>query len=146
MAAFTETVERRNPAMVATGLAVYGMIVRCIIAVSIFFVPHVVTTVTTLVEQGPVAAQLAERYQAELAAARTADIPPDALATLTEVEQAAQDSPAQWRTYFWIAVGGQVLFIPLIFFMAGFWDPRKARRNEQEHEAWLAAELAKLTP
>lgn len=183
MAAFTETVERRNPAMVATGLAVYGMIVRCIIAVSIFFVPQVVTTVTPLVEKGPVAAQLATQYQAELAtaaaigpeataalladpgdqAARTAaigrlsgagdaataiaalgNVPAEALATLSEVQQAAQDSPAQWRTYFWIAVGGQLLFIPLIFFMAGFWSPRKARRSEEEHEAWLAGELAKL--
>jgi hypothetical protein len=28
--------------------------------------------------------------------------------------------------------------------MAGYWDPRKAKRAEQEHEAWVTAELAKL--
>jgi len=36
------------------------------------------------------------------------------------------------------------VFIPLIFVMAGFWDPRKAKRKEEEHEAWVDAELAKL--
>jgi hypothetical protein len=60
------------------------------------------------------------------------------------VQKAAKDSPKQWQRYFWIAVGGEVIFIPLIFVMAGFWDPRKARRQEQEHEAWVQAELAKL--
>src|SRR5205807_254159 len=60
------------------------------------------------------------------------------------VKQAAAESPGQWQTYFWVAVGGEVAFIPFIFVMAGFWDPRKAREQEQEHEAWVAAELAKL--
>src|SRR5262249_9578989 len=50
MAGFTETVERRNPALIATGLAVWGLIIRVVIAVSVFFVPKVVTTVTPLVE------------------------------------------------------------------------------------------------
>ncbi len=52
MASFTETVERRNPALTATGLAVWGLVIRIVIAVSVFFVPHVVNTVTTLVEKG----------------------------------------------------------------------------------------------
>ncbi len=60
------------------------------------------------------------------------------------VQKAAKDSPKQWKTYFFIAVGGQIVFIPLIFVMAGFWDPRQARRKEQEHEQWVAAEMAKL--
>ncbi len=54
MASFTETVERRNPALIATGLAVWGLVIRIVIAVSVFFVPKVVTTATTLVQQGPV--------------------------------------------------------------------------------------------
>ena len=52
MASFTETVERRNPALTATGLAVWGLVIRIVIAVSVFIVPHVVNTVTTLVEKG----------------------------------------------------------------------------------------------
>jgi hypothetical protein len=71
-----------------------------------------------------------------------------ALATLSavgpEVAQAAADSPEQWRTYFFIGVGGEVVFIPLIFLMAGFWDPRKAKVAEQEHEARIAAEMERL--
>ena len=46
MASFTETVERRNPALIATGLAVWGLIIRVVIAVTVFFVPKVVTTAT----------------------------------------------------------------------------------------------------
>jgi hypothetical protein len=60
------------------------------------------------------------------------------------VTKAAAESPKQWQTYFWVAVGGEVLFIPFIFVMAGFWDPRKAKKQEKEHEAWVEAELAKL--
>ncbi|MEO6884966.1 MAG: hypothetical protein ABI232_01585, partial [Jatrophihabitantaceae bacterium] len=72
-----------------------------------------------------------------------------ALATLSsptgvKVAKAATDSPKQWRNYFWIAVGGEVVFIPLIFLLTGYWDPRKAKKAEQDHEAWVKAELAKL--
>ena len=324
MASFTETVERHNPALTATGLAVWGLIIRIVIAVSVFFVPHVVNTVTTLVEKGPavqalaagkdpsltatqnatvkaVAADptivpkvqsLAAQYSAQLATAAKIDpqtqqalaanptdqatqvkalseisgvseadtatilqlnaqhgpalaagqavdpataatlltspnntaalqtavgevmsklgvsqqqaialltelksipipqllllqtsgqkvvtagadltalskVPPADLAFVAQygpalqdpqtqaalktlaaeapgVQKAAKDSPKQWQKYFWIAVGGEIVFIPLIFLMAGFWDPRKAKRQEEEHEAWLNAELAKL--
>ena len=41
-------------------------------------------------------------------------------------------------------VGGEVVFIPLILLMAGFWDPRRAKRAELEHDAWLEEELLKL--
>lgn len=325
MASFTETVERRNPALVATGLSVWGLIIRLVIAISIFFVPHVVSTVTTLVEKGPqvqaiaagedpsltpaqnatvkaVAADptivtktqsLAAKYKSELATAAKIDpatqkaltanpndvaaqvkavsdisgvpvadvatiaqlnaahgpalqavskvdpstllallanpndraaagkavaqiiagvpgttptqaagylaelktIPPQQLALLQQsgqkvitagdqlralaavppadlafldkygtslqnpkvqanlkflqanapgVLKAAKDSPKQWQKYFWIAVAGQVVFIPLIFLMAGFWSPRRAKRFEQEHEEFVESELEKL--
>ncbi len=52
MASFTETVEKRNPALTATGLAVWGLVIRLVIAVSVFIVPHIVDTATTLVEKG----------------------------------------------------------------------------------------------
>ena len=60
------------------------------------------------------------------------------------MQKAATDSPKQWRTFFFVGVGGEVVFIPLILLMAGFWDPRKAKRAEEEHDAWLAAEMSKL--
>jgi MFS family permease len=65
-------------------------------------------------------------------------------ATGAKVAKAASDSPKQWRNYFWIAVGGEIVFIPLIFLLAGFWSPRKAKEAEQEHEAMVEGELAKL--
>jgi hypothetical protein len=249
MASFTETVERRNPALIATGLAVWGLMIRVVIAVSVFFVPKVVTTATTLVEQGPVVkavladpspvghttigqvataasghpatiaelktvstrdAALLAAFKAHpavataLARAQAAGAKPtpaqlvqikaalgtpafaelirptttadlhflqvtapqtlgaanfaaltnptpelsQALTTLStlgpKVEKAAAASPKQWRTFFFIGVGGQVVFIPLILLMAGYWDPRRAKRAEEEHDAWLATEMAKL--
>jgi ACS family D-galactonate transporter-like MFS transporter len=324
MASFTETAEQRNPALAATGLAVWGLVIRIVIAVAVFFVPFVVNTVTTLVDTGPtvqaiaagedpaltpagnatvkaVAADptiatktqtLAAQYKAQLATAAklapgtlaalqanptdpatqataiseisgqsTADVakvralgaqyndqlvtaaaidqatrvalltnptdpatqakavgqiaagrhlaaadataklqalaqvptadlvflntaaPPvqQAAADLTAlgavpaadfaylakngpglqdpavqkalqflqanapaVQAAAHDSPKQWQTYFWIAVGGEVVFIPFIFLMVGFWSPRRAKKHQQDHEAMVEAELAKL--
>ena len=37
------------------------------------------------------------------------------------------------------------MFIPLIWLLTGFWSPKKAKQKEQEHEAWVEAELAKLS-
>jgi len=64
---------------------------------------------------------------------------------LTDVQKAAHDSPKQWQHYFWIAVGGEVVFIPLIWLLTGFWSPRKAKEAEEEHERMVEAELAKLS-
>ena len=327
MASFTETVEKRNPALAATGLAVWGLVIRIVIAVSVFLVPHVINTVTTLVGKGatvqalaagqdpkltadqnsvvkavaadptivPKVQTLAAQYKDQLATAQTlgakdpatlaalqanptdqatgikavsdlsgatvaqvttaatlfathakaiagaavidtntitalltnpndtaalqtavgemvsklgitqadaisrlqdlktipvtdlltlqqvgasvqaaqaklvalgqvpaADLAfvgkygpslqnPQVVADLTylqknapSVVKAAADSPKQWQHYFWIAVGGEVVFIPLIWLLTGFWSPKKARENEEEHERWLDAELAKL--
>lgn len=272
MAAFTETVEKRNPALAATGLSVWGMIFRIIGATLIFVGPHVVGAVTTIAVHGPTvkalatgtapdlnaaqnaavkaiatdptivvkvkttattyasqlatAAKIEPATQAALkanpadpaaqvsavadvaglpvptvaqtlaagAAAKTGHPTPEQLALLaangTKVQGAAVQlkalgavpaeakqllatwgpvlkdpkvqaglvylkdhgpalkaavaaAPHQWQHLVWLAVGGQILFIPLIFVMAGGWDPRRARRQEAQHEAWLQAELAK---
>jgi ACS family D-galactonate transporter-like MFS transporter len=323
MASFTETVEKRNPALTATGLAVWGLVIRIVIAITVFFVPHVINTVTTLVEKGaPVqqiaagkdpkltpaqnavvkavaadpsiaakAQSLSTKYASQLATAKKIDpataaalaknpadqtagvkavseisgVPASDVATIAQlnaqhgpalqaaqavdqatittlltdktntaalqravqeitsklhisaaqaqarlqelasipvsqllllqssglkvinaekqlgalaqvpaadlaflskyaaladpkvqadlkflqanapkVVKAAHDSPHQWQTYFWIAVGGEVVFIPLIFLLVGFWSPRRAREQEREHEAWVERELAQL--
>jgi MFS family permease len=275
MAGFTETVEARNPMLTATGLGVWGVVVRVVVAVSIFIVPHVVNTVTTLVDHGgrvqelaagrdpalnsaqnatvkqvvadpaivPKVQSLATTYSAQLATAQkltpsttaalqatpgdqaaqvqalseisgesAADVgrvlalnaryggrlatapaadlgflrthaapvqtagaqltalskvPPADLAYVRKygpalrdpqvsaaltylqkegpvVRKAAVDSPKQWQRYFWICVGGEILFIPFIFLMVGYWDPRKARQKALEHDAWVQTELADL--
>jgi ACS family D-galactonate transporter-like MFS transporter len=52
MASFTETVEARNPALTATGLAIWGWILRVIVFASFLVLPAVINTVTPLVDFG----------------------------------------------------------------------------------------------
>jgi MFS transporter, ACS family, D-galactonate transporter len=53
MAAFTETVEKHNPAVAATGLSVWALIFRFVGAATLFVGPHVVGAVTTIAQHGP---------------------------------------------------------------------------------------------
>jgi MFS family permease len=70
MASFTETVERHNPALTATGLAVWGWIIRIVVAGSTFLIPYVVSSMTPLVDYGAKVKALATRYAAALATVR----------------------------------------------------------------------------
>src|SRR4051795_13580067 len=67
MASFTETVEKHNPAATATGLAIWGWILRLVVTVSLAVLTLVVPATSTLVDQGPKVASLAEQYKTELA-------------------------------------------------------------------------------
>ncbi len=62
MAAFTETVEERNPALVATGLAVWGWILRVVAALSFLVLPYVVTSVSPVVDYGTQVKAITVRY------------------------------------------------------------------------------------
>jgi MFS family permease len=75
MASFTETVEARNPALTATGLAIWGWIVRMVVFGSYLLLPTVVTTVTPLVNYGSQVSALVAKYPA-------AALPAPTLATL----------------------------------------------------------------
>ncbi len=52
MASFTETVEHRNPAAVATGLAIWGWIIRVVVFASSLLLLVVINSVTPLVNYG----------------------------------------------------------------------------------------------
>lgn len=253
MAGFTETVERRNPALTATGLSLWALLLRVVVTVVTFIMPYMMSSVTTLVQDGPpvqalVAGQdpsltasqnaivkqvaadptivtkvqaLATKYSAQLATAAKIDAGTQAALTknandqnaqtkalseisgisaaqlfkpanaagLTKavnqlvalgkvpsadldylskygtplqsqkvqaklryleakgpkVQRAVTNSPRQWQHYFWLALAGQVVFVPLIFVMAGFWNPRRARRATEQHEQLVARELAKIS-
>ncbi len=67
MAAYTETLERRNPALVATGLAIWGWILRLVAAASFLIVPFVVPSATPVADYGPHASALQARYAAQIA-------------------------------------------------------------------------------
>ncbi len=71
MASFTETVEARNPALIATGLAIWGWILRVVIFVAFLIVPHVITSVTPLVDYGATVQAYATTYKSDIAFARS---------------------------------------------------------------------------
>jgi MFS family permease len=50
MANYTEQVESHNPALTASGLAIWGWILRITVALSFLVLPHVITTSTVLVD------------------------------------------------------------------------------------------------
>jgi len=192
MASYTETVEKHNPALTATGLAIWGWIIRAVIAISFLIMPAVVSSMTPLVTHGSTVATLSAKYAPELATLNAIDpatqaalaanpanpvagikavgevakafnigplaatarllqvsnVPKSDLLYLkehgTDVVNAAAAAPGQWKNWWWVCVGGQVVFIPLIFLMAGRWSPRRAREDAEEHERLVQRELAAL--
>ena len=62
----------------------------------------------------------------------------------TAVAQASANAPGQWKEWWWVCVGGMVLFLPFVFVMAGRWSPRKARDDERTHQERVHSELAAL--
>jgi MFS transporter, ACS family, D-galactonate transporter len=96
----------------------------------------------------PYAAQLKTiaPYSAQLSA--LVKVPPSAIAYLkahgAAVQKAAAQTAGQWKTWYWICFGGIVFFLLSIPLLGGRWRPRDARRDEEEHEAMVQAELAKL--
>jgi ACS family D-galactonate transporter-like MFS transporter len=85
-------------------------------------------------------------YSAQLTA--LSKVPPGVFAYLTAhgaaVQKAAAQTAGQWKTWYWICFGGIVFFLFSIPLLGGRWRPRDARRDEEEHEALVQAELAKL--
>jgi hypothetical protein len=67
MASFTETVEARNPALAATGLAIWGWIIRVVVFASYLIIPHVINSVTPLVNYGTQAKVYEAQYGKEIA-------------------------------------------------------------------------------
>src|SRR5215472_15520026 len=84
MASFTETVEKHNPALIATGLAVWGWIIRVVVALSALFVPIVVGSITPVITYGP---QL-QAYVAQYPAFAFASAHPDIVATAQKIPPA----------------------------------------------------------
>ncbi|HEY3868673.1 MAG TPA: MFS transporter [Actinocrinis sp.] len=183
MAGFTETVERHNPAATATGLAVFGWIIRAIVALSSAVLPLVVSSATPLVDHGPEVAQASvqaapalaiidahpalfaqlDRYPANavppalqaqavqqvgIAGLETVQKDQAQLAILDQygaaVQKASASNPKDWQDWWWVCVGGEAVFIPFVFLMAGRWSPRKAREDVAEHERAIDEQLRAL--
>jgi sugar phosphate permease len=253
MASYTESVEAKNPALVGTGLALWGWVIRIVVGISFIFLPVVITSVNPIVDNLPLAntviagqsisnfadqhpdsiafaqanaAQLtwlqdhpksvafakahaalltalnehiavvnavaANPTAANISAAQAAVGPADfALlvkyetqlktlvqpytshlnwlaanqtqvvklvepyqqqlaflsaheAAFTKLSAAVTKAPKQWQHWFYIDLIGMILFVPTIWLAKGRWSPKKAKRDEEEHESAVSAELAKL--
>lgn len=116
-ASFTETIEARNPALMATGLAIWAWIVRIIAFISFLVIPHIVTSVTILLEG-----------ESGSPAYKAAEIAVN----------------GEWRTWLWICVAGVVFFMVTVFLHRGPWSPAKARELLEEHNQRSASELSRL--
>jgi len=85
-------------------------------------------------------------YSAQLTA--LSKVPPAVTAYLTAhaaaVQTAAANTVGQWKTWYWICFGGIIVFLLSIPLLRGRWRTKDAKRDEEEHEAIVQAELAKL--
>lgn len=63
---------------------------------------------------------------------------------LTALLSGVGRSADQWQRWFWVCVGGMVLFIPTIWLNRGRWSPAQARRDEDRHNTEVAEELREL--
>ncbi len=135
MASFTEMVEKLNPALTATGLAIWGWLLRLVVTASFLALPHVVDTVTPLVEAPPTVEAFKRLQEAH------ATVPPDLLAKMQVIAHAAVAAPGQWQTWYLFSAAGAVVFVLLIFSMIGRWSPARARADQAEHAALVAREL-----
>lgn len=116
-AGFTETIEARNPALIATGLAIWGWIIRFIAFLSFLLIPHIVTSATTLLE--------GKTQTAAFKAATT-------------------DVYGEWKIWLWICVAGVVVFMLTVPLHRGPWSPAKARELRAAHDRMSAEELSRL--
>ena len=206
MAGYTEMVEAKNPALVGTGLALWGWILRLTVGLSFIFLPLVVNSVNPVVDNlqyaqtapnghAPFNVQQFQVEHPQLVAFATANASwlkplsdpknaadrgrgprqparpaslaaaprpsarwcsPTSLANLKEVNgpvwtyrtqlaylsqhqdqltnllNGVAKSPKQWQNWFWVCLGGMVLFIPTIWLNRGRWSPAKAREDEQQ--------------
>jgi MFS family permease len=138
MASFTETVEAHNPALTATGLAVWGWIIRVVVTICFLCLPVVVSSVTPLVE----APYFLGLLHAALAA-HTAPSP-ELMTHISAIQAAAAAAPGQWRSWYAICIVGVAAFLACIFVMRGRWSPAAARADEAAHNDAVAREVARM--
>jgi len=138
MASFTETVEARNPALTATGLAVWGWLQRLVVTACFLALPYFVNSVTPLIEAPPVLAAYKDALAAKAAPS------PELLARLGAIQKAAAETAGQWQIWYWVCIVGVALFVATIFTMRGRWSPAAAKADVDAHDALVARELAAL--
>lgn len=117
-AAYTETIESHNPALVATGLAIWGWILRIFAFLSFIILPAIMTSATILLLQRNTHSSAYER--------------------------AVSAVFGEWRTWLWVCVAGSILFILTAPLHRGPWTRQRARQLMKEHDLQVANELTAL--
>ena len=137
-AAYTETVEARNPALTATGLAIWAWIVRVVVFISFLVTPFVVHSANTLVNADP--------YVEAAKQAKDAGKPvgADLARHLAEIEHASVSIMGEWRTWMAIAAVCAVALALSVPVLRGPWRPSTARRIQEEHDRDRDAQIAEL--
>jgi hypothetical protein len=68
----------------------------------------------------------------------------DLLRAEKQLVPAQKASPNQWKRWWLICLAGQAVFGLLVLTMRGRWSPKAAKRDFEDHERRVEAELAKL--
>ena len=229
MAKYSEVVEDKNPALAATGLALWGWVLRLVVAASFLVLPYVITTSNPIVDnvQAASALQAFQAAQPYVPTATSTNLPKAPQSVITQLEQSAgppglalaailtgtnkgeglftalgripaalkpqaaalllfnplasdiqqgktvtaaqiatlahgspelasylvaektvvpaqKAAPNEWKRWWWVCVGGQVMLFLIIFFIPGRWSPAVAKRDEEERDREVDAELEKL--
>lgn len=153
LAAFSETVERHNPAATATGLAAWAAVNKFVITAVLVGFMAAVTAPTILVDDGPRVQAIAAAHPAAVATVAagkpvpTQDAPAAAdlaflRAHLDDLTRAGEQAPGQWRRWWWICAAAQLAFLASVPLLAGRWRPRSARADQQEHDRRITAALS----
>jgi MFS family permease len=155
LAAYSETVERHNPAAVAAGLATWSAVTKVVVTVVLVGFTFVVSAPSALVDHGAQVGVIAARHPAAVHALATGQpIPPtdqlsraDAAylrAHLADVRTAQQHGPREWQKWWWVCALAELAFIPCVGLLSGRWRPRRAAADQAAHDLGVAAELAEL--
>ncbi len=135
MASFTETVEAHNPALVATGLAIWGWILRAVVAVSFLVLPVVITSVTPVTQYGPKLVAIQNAYPKQVATLHAIDP-----ATLAALRVNASDRTAIAKALAEIERAERVGPAPAIQLLVGLRSmPTSDRLYLSEHGAAVLA-------
>jgi MFS family permease len=97
MAGYTEAVEAHNPALAASGLAVWGWVLRIVVAASFVALPMVITTSTVLVDNEGAATDLQALQAAQPYVPASGNLHPAAApaSVLASLEQMTPRGPGQ---------------------------------------------------
>jgi MFS family permease len=96
MAAFTETVEKHNPAATATGLAVWGSTLRLVVVVALIGLIYAIPAASTLVDKGQRVAEAVAGHDPTLSAAENDTV--KAVAADPTIATRAQTLAAQYKS------------------------------------------------